>query len=521
MATINNNTNLMSIRVSNLPDADPNTFYTDNNNTLVNSWFENNSYLLLCQAYSDDNESGNPLYYKSEKVKVIDLTNLVYEKYKNQMTSVFDGEFNGKFNGIFHHLSENVNYSDPTTYDIVNGSSSGYFTGKSDIKGGTIINTSVSNSTIDSECTLDHTKADSVKGIFTGSTDLSDVDLTHVTFYGKSLRSELADQSEKSGYATEAGYAALAKNVENFPSKVDEASHSDYSDRADFATEAGFASSAATATKADTAVVAESAAIADVAKYAQSVGTDSYPVGYCQYVKLSPGQGSVDVCDVNTDYDTVNNKWVKFKCYSTGYYTLTFAFTALRLSKDGSKGEAVAYSNGLDAKGRNQTSAVYYGDEVNKGNKKGQSIIPKLYSVESNSKGSLVSNSTSNTIGTVIQFQNINGAASDQFCPETVQCRNVIYNVLLEKDKEYILSNDFFPYRPDFMTPADDLYFPNEPAGGLFYKISSTPYGNQNNTIMSYTNYDNTNATNFSPYLGPVLEIRKVSEQLSTNITVS
>ena len=82
---------------------------------------------------------------------------------------------------------------------------------------------------------------------------------------------------------------------------------------------------------------------------------------------------------------------------------------------------------------------------------------------------------------------------------------------------EYIFVNDYFPYRPDLLVGSTDPYFPNTPAMGLYYKIANVSYGSENNNIVDFVNYNNSESTNFNSYIGPILEIRKVGNIATTS----
>ena len=152
---------------------------------------------------------------------------------------------------------------------------------------------------------------------------------------------------------------------------------------------------------------------------------------------------------------------------------------------------------------------VYYADPNDDSARRGQSITSLLYNVSDGGVGNIVTDADKNNFGTIIQFQSAADEGYEQKCPETIQSRNIIYNVKLEKDKEYIFVNNYFPYRPDFMTSPSLEYFPNEPAVGLYYKIANVGYG-KDNVIVNFLNYNNSESENFSSYMGPILEIRKV-----------
>ena len=498
----NNNVNISAIKTSNLAFASTSSFYLikDDNQIVFNDDFDLSSSVILCHKYTGSDATS--YYYKSEQLRIADLSDYILDKYRTNIIAESAGDYSGSFSGSFYHI--------PGAIDQIYGTSSGYFSGIANINSGNISNAYLENCTLDSNSNMTNVKITGGRGTFTGSIG-DEINLTDVTYYGKALSAESADVAEyanNSEFAVKAKYAESLTNEINHVANADEATHAA---SATYTEKCGYAEKAESSSYASEAEVAKLANKASYAEFAGGVSLDAYPIGYCDYIRMVPLQSNInDGCNTSaTNIDCSTYKWIKFKCNSDGYYTLTFDFLALRLSQYKSTAGPIPYADGTDAKGNPKQQLVYYADPNDPTARRGQSITSLLYNVSDSGIGNIVTNADKNNFGTIIQFQSAAGEAYEQKCPETIQSRNIIYNVKLEKDKEYLFVNNYFPYRPDFMTSPSLEYFPNEPAVGLYYKIANVGYGSEN-IIVNFLNYNNSESENFSSYMGPILEIRKV-----------
>ena len=464
------------------------------------------------------NSEDGTYYYKSEKTSIKDLSDYIIYKY-DQIYRYKN--YTGSFTGSFYHTSEDSN---DNLYGNFTGTASGYFNGYGNLYNTSLTSSIVTYSSIDENTVLSGSHALNAKGTFTGSYYdaveglwIDKIGLNDsVTFYGKSLysvTSSHAIESEKSKYAEVAGYVNVS-----YADRADRANDADHAQTADTVSNASrseysnvsaFATSSLTSSYSDYAVRAlnsENAVNAIYAKYAENMGeVDAYPVGYSEYVKITSGNGT-NVCE-DSEYDGTNFKWIKFKCKSTGIYTLTYDYTALRLSKMGSVGQVIGDPL--------TKSNIYYG--LGYGNWASQAIYLTVHKMDGDSKQK-DSNSISaaNTYNTVIQFESglskDGGSTSDQYCPETVQCRNIVYDIKLLKDISYIVVVNYYPFRKDcIINDTNDPCY-GEYFCGVYYKVSPLSlmrFDLAYNTA-SEEHKDHSIENNLSGYVNPVLEIRKV-----------
>lgn len=516
-------TNLATVKVSKLPLAVSSSFYNFNDQqevSSINELFENNSNLILSHYYYNPDE--DTYYYKSEKTTIKDISDYIIYKY-DQIYRYKN--YTGSFTGYFNHTSTDENEKD-NLYGNFNGTASGYFNGFGNLYNSSITSSIITESSIDDKTILTGSLNHKVRGTFTGSiynetegtwdnqTGLND----KVTFYGKSQ------------YAVTASYALNAYN-----SKYSETasyvniSHADTADTSAFAHTADVANSVRNATNADYsshsiesdlamtsshALYSVKSAFADnsknaiYAKYAENVAHDDYPVGYSEYVKVTPGNGT-NICE-DSEFDGTNFKWIKFKCKSNGVYTLTYNYTALRLTKLGSVGQVLPIPN----------QDIYYrSGALNVWNS--QAMYLTVYKINDSNEKEQTCISATNTYNTVIQFP-CGDQSADQYCPETVQCINIVYDIKLLKDTTYIVVLNYNPFRKDCVvdTPGDPCK--GEYFCGLYYKISPLNLKRQGliyNTITDNRNQDHLVASGFDGYVNPVLEIRKVKEWDGNSVT--